>query len=280
MGQAGFATRAIVVSVVVVSTAVLVSTLVVFKATPPAPAVTCLEPKNASSDEVTLFPQGDRISIVENGSLNSSLPIFFCLDQSVDVSGAWNSSERVASFIVPTWELSTFPGCNPGACGHLNGTFEWFLMPGSYALFFWGDSGTNGIVNVTQSIELLFDRVTEMLQPAGPVNLPPGHFADWQLTVPAGSTNVSFDASEAQVNFGFYAGLMNATQFAAFEGNPSAASFQGLVWSGQANSGDFGDILDESGFAPGTYTLVVWNDGSGYGTLQLDGPLYLAYNPL
>ena len=282
MRQAGLAVPAIVVGLAVVSTALLVSTLVVFQATPPTPTVNCLEPKNGSSGEVTLFPQGEEISVIAGGFANSSLPSYFCLDQSVDLVGAWNSSQPVGPFVLYTWELPTYLGCNPQYCFARYGTLEGTLFPGSYAMGFSTDTWANVTVNVTQSVELVFDRVTEMLQPSGPVYLPPGAFSDWQLSPPSGAKNVGFDASEVHVNFGFYAGLMNASEFAAFQQNPSSVDFQGLSWAEWSNSGEWGSLFSYGAsnlrWTPGNYTLVIWNSSPENGVLQFDDPLYLAFN--
>lgn len=282
MESKGFAVPAIVVGLAVVSTAMLVSTLVVFQATPPTPTTNCLEPTNGSSREVTLFPQGEKISLVSNGLPNSSLPLDFCLDRSVDLTGAWNSNQPVSPFALFTWQLPMYTGCDPQYCFHRNGTFDGTLFPGAYAVGFFVDTWANVTVNVTQPIELVFDRVTEMLQPSGPVYLQPGAFSDWQMSVPSGARNVGFDASEVQVNVGFYAGLMNASEFAEFEQNPSALDFQNLSWEERSTSGCWGSILSsgssEFQWTPGNYTLVFWNYGAGSGTLQFDDPLYVAFN--
>ncbi len=277
MAQAGFTTRAIVVGVALVSTAMLVSTLAVFQATPPTPTVNCLEPKNGSSDEVVLFPQGYRISLTGEGFANSSFPTRFCLTQSVDIVGAWTSNQPGYPVVVFSWEWPIL-GCDPQFCGHRNGTLEGALFPGAYIMDFFAENSTNVTVNVTQSIELVFDRVTEMLQPSGPVYMSPGDFTDWTFSVPSDATNAGLDASDAQINVGYYAGLMNATQFATFQQNPSSQDFHGLPWGEWSNAGEWGSILVVGGLAPGNYTLVVWNYGSENGILQLDGPLYLAFN--
>jgi len=280
--QPGSAVPAIVVGLSVVLSALVVSTMVAFRSTPPPLSVSCLEPKNASSREVTLFPQGDDISVRSGGFANSSLPIHFCLDQSVDLVGAWNSSQPVLPFVMYTWILPYYLGCDPQYCFHRNGTFAGPLFPGSYAMGFFTDTWANVSVNVTQPMELVFDRVTEMLQPAGPVYLPPGGYSDWLMSIPSGAKDVGFDASQVDLNFGFYAGLMNASQFAAFQQSPSPSDFQGLSWGGWSNQGMGGSVLTSScldlHLAPGNYTLVVWNSSSGNGVLQFDDPLYLAFN--
>jgi len=272
---------AVVIGLALVSTGILVSSLAVFQATPavPAPAVKCLEPTNGSSREVTLLPQGEET--VRNGdSTNTSTLIHFCLDQSVDLVGAWNSSEPVGTFVVYAWEFPFALGCNPQYCFARNGTFETTLLPGSYILGFLTESWANVTVNVTQRIELVFDRVTEMLQPAGPVYLPPGDSAEWQFSTPSGARNVMLGTTEVHLNFGFFAGLMNTSQFAAFQQNPSRLDFQGLSCATWSNAGEWGAIIGCSNlhWMPGNYTYVVWNSSPGNGVLQFDDPLFLAFN--
>lgn len=202
----------------------------------------------------------------------------FCLSQSATLNGSWSAPDPTAAAVLVPDTITMWP-C-PG-CYARNGSFEESLFPGSYVVeFLSGSSGSQppDVVYVDEALELVFDRATIVLQPAGERVVGPQASLNWSFALPAGASAAGLSSSE-QIQRGYEAGVMSPAQWTKFQSNESAFNWESLAWFALASGGGDGPILTTGplNLAPGNYYFVFYNDQTSSNAVDFTTPLYFAF---
>jgi len=206
----------------------------------------------------------------------------FSVNQSVSLVGSWRASTSVWMSVIAQ---NSTPFCHPVNCGQSNWTFNLTLFPGAFDIVFVPGTGlqlTNSTVTVTRTIEVVFDRVTLVLQASGTAVLGSMKNLNWTVSIPANAKDIEFDSVET-ITTGYWAGLMDSAQWAVFERNPSSFNWTSLPWFSGASGGVGPGPVITTAFGLtlplGNYTLVIYNPTPVAGVIDFLTPLYFAYAP-
>ncbi len=215
--------------------------------------------------------------------------IVFTVDNSVDLRGGWVANGELGVYVANSSQPVGAPECPSGACTGDSGTLNYTLLPGTYVMGFWvfGNASPNRIVTVTQTIQAIFDRGLDVLQPVSDnISVPANGYDAWPVSTPAGASGFIVGGSMSIWGCSFSIAILSPVLFQAFQNDRNAIYSSDAVsiyssappWCvGPPSSFSFTGGFPVPNLASGE-TLVFWNSsGSAVCPLAVWAPIEVSY---